>query len=99
MADVILFSFYTGLAYIDIRQLTRPGIGIGVDGGKWIFTKRQKTDVPSRIPLLSVALEILNKYEHHLDCLRRGLVLPILSNQKMNAYLKEIADLSASKNI
>ncbi len=91
--DVFLFSCYTGLAYIDIRQLTRPDIGIGVDGGKWIFTKRQKTDVPSRIPLLPVALAILNKYEQHPDCLKRGLVLPILSNQKMNAYLKEIADL------
>jgi integrase len=91
--DIFLFSCYTGLAYIDIRQLTRANIATGVDGGKWIFTKRQKTDVPSRIPLLPQALDILAKYEHHPASERRGLALPVLSNQKMNAYLKEIADL------
>jgi site-specific recombinase XerD len=91
--DIFLFSCYTGLAYIDIRQLTRANIATGVDGGKWIFTKRQKTDVPSRIPLLPEALNILARYEHHPAAERRGLALPVLSNQKMNAYLKEIADL------
>jgi site-specific recombinase XerD len=91
--DIFLFSCYTGLAYIDIRQLTRASIAIGVDGGKWIFTQRQKTDVPSRIPLLPQALNILARYEHHPASERRGLALPVLSNQKMNAYLKEIADL------
>jgi integrase len=91
--DIFLFSCYTGLAYIDIRQLTRASIAIGVDGGKWIFTQRQKMDVPSRIPLLPQALDILARYEHHQATERRGLALPVLSNQKMNAYLKEIADL------
>jgi site-specific recombinase XerD len=35
----------------------------------------------------------MNKYENHPQCLNRDIVLPVLSNQKMNAYLKEIADL------
>jgi integrase len=59
-----------------------------------MFTTRQKTDTSSRIPLLPVALTILNRYQDHPQCENKGLLLPVLSNQKMNAYLKEIADLS-----
>ena len=59
---------------------------------KWIFIKRQKTDVSSRIPLLPPALEIINSFEQHPQCKSKDPVLPVLSNQKMNSYLKEIAD-------
>jgi integrase len=91
--DIFVFSCYTGLAYVDLKKLRRSEISTGVDGGKWIFTKRKKTETPSRIPLLPQALAILSKYEKHPRCLADGLVLPVLSNQKMNSYLKEIADL------
>ncbi len=91
--DIFLFSCYTGLAFIDVFQLTPASIAKGVDGKQWIFTSRQKTDTPSRIPLLPQAQELLNKYKDHPRCINEGKVLPILSNQKMNAYLKEIADL------
>ncbi|HWK06828.1 MAG TPA: site-specific integrase [Puia sp.] len=91
--DIFLFSCYTGLAYSDIRKLKRTEISTGVDGEKWIFTKRKKTETPSRIPLLPAALDILQQYEHHPSCTNKSRVLPILSNQKMNAYLKEIADV------
>ena len=92
--DVFVFCCYTGLSYADVKKLRRNEIGIGMDGGQWIFTSRQKTDTSSRIPLLPVALEILNRYHDHPQCENKGLLLPVLSNQKMNAYLKEIADLS-----
>jgi site-specific recombinase XerD len=92
--DVFVFCCYTGLSYADVKKLKRNEIGIGMDGGQWIFTSRQKTDTSSRIPLLPVALEILNRYHDHPQCENQGLLLPVLSNQKMNAYLKEIADLS-----
>nr|WP_295799606.1 site-specific integrase [Mucilaginibacter sp.] len=92
--DVFVFCCYTGLSYADVKKLRRNEIGIGMDGDKWIFTSRQKTDTSSRIPLLPVALEILNRYQDHPQCENQGLLLPVLSNQKMNAYLKEIADLS-----
>ena len=92
--DVFVFCCYTGLSYADIKKLRRSEIGIGMDGDKWIFTSRQKTNTSSRIPLLPVALEILNRYKDHPQCDNMGLLLPVLSNQKMNAYLKEIADLS-----
>jgi site-specific recombinase XerD len=64
-----------------------------MDGEQWIFTSRQKTDTSSRIPILPAALAILNHYQDHPQCENKGLLLPVLSNQKMNAYLKEIADL------
>ncbi|WP_299760916.1 site-specific integrase [uncultured Pontibacter sp.] len=91
--DVFLFSCYTGLAYVDVQQLKRSEIGEGMNGERWIFTKRQKTETPSRIPLLPVPLEILDRYQDHPQCLYQDRVLPVLSNQKMNAYLKEIADV------
>ncbi len=91
--DIFLFSCYTGLAFIDVFQLTPASIAKGVDGKQWIFTCRQKTDTPTRIPLLPQAQEILNTYKDHPRCINGGKVLPILSNQKMNAYLKEIADV------
>ncbi|WP_027379106.1 site-specific integrase [Chryseobacterium daeguense] len=90
---IFLFSCYTGLAYIDTRQLTMDNVNVGLDGNKWIYTTRQKTKTKSNIPLLPKAEEIIEKYANHPTCLNSGRLLPILSNQKMNAYLKEIADL------
>jgi site-specific recombinase XerD len=89
--DIFLFSCHTGLAYADVKKLKRSEVAVGVDGEQWIFTKRQKTDTSSRIPLLPTSLELLNKYKDHPQCIN-GRILPVLSNQKMNAYLKEIAD-------
>jgi site-specific recombinase XerD len=91
--DIFVFCCYTGLSYADVKKLKRNEIGIGIDDEQWIFTSRQKTDTSSRIPLLPVAAEILKRYEDHPQCENKGLLLPVLSNQKMNAYLKEIADL------
>ncbi len=90
--DIFLFSCYTGLAYSDVQKLQRSEISTGIDGGKWIFTRRQKTDTASRIPILPMAEAILLRYADHPQCKAKDRVLPILSNQKMNAYLKEIAD-------
>ncbi|MBS1525849.1 MAG: site-specific integrase [Bacteroidetes bacterium] len=90
--DIFLFSCYTGLAYADVKKLKRSEIVPGIDGQKWIYTSRQKTDTDSRVPLLPKALELMAKYEDHPQCVDFGLLLPVLSNQKMNSYLKEIAD-------
>lgn len=98
--DVFLFSCMTGLAYADVQKLKRSEIRIGVDGEKWIFSRRQKTDITSRIPLLPAAVDILNRYSDLPVCQADDRVLPVLSNQKMNAYLKEIADLCGiTKNL
>ncbi|CAN5430799.1 site-specific integrase [soil metagenome] len=98
--DIFLFSCYSGLAYADVQKLKRCEIAVGIDGEKWIFTKRKKTNISSRIPLLPAALEISEYYKEHSQCILEGTVLPVLSNQKMNAYLKEIANLCGiTKNL
>jgi site-specific recombinase XerD len=97
--DIFLFSCYTGLAYADVRKLRRAEIAPGIDGNYWIFTHRQKTDTQSRIPLLPPARAVMEKYEDLPGC-ESGHVLPVLSNQKMNAYLKEIAGVCGiSRNL
>ena len=90
--DVFIFCCFTGLAYVDVKNLKRGDIVTGIDGEKWISIKRQKTNVPSRIPLLPIAATLLNQYQYNRMCLNTGLLLPVSSNQKMNSYLKEIAD-------
>ncbi len=91
--DIFLFSCFTGLAYADVKKLSRNDIVLGIDSEKWIKIKRSKTDTRSSIPLLPTALEILDKYNDHPDVSNKRRLLPVLSNQKMNAYLKEIAIL------
>jgi site-specific recombinase XerD len=95
--DIFLFSCYTGLAYIDVKKLKRNQIFVGVDKEKWIVTNRQKTNSNVRIPLLPRAQNLISKYKNHPKCEAEGLALPVLSNQKMNSYLKEIADLCGIK--
>lgn len=87
--DIFIFSCFTGLAYIDVYNLTKENL-VELDDKMWIMTKRQKTDVPSNILLLDIPYSIILRYEGK-D--KNGRLLPILSNQKMNSYLKEIADL------
>ncbi|MGY0039411.1 site-specific integrase [Pedobacter sp. NJ-S-72] len=91
--DIFLFCCFTGLAYADVRKLRRWEIVTGVDGEKWLSINRLKTDVPSRIPLLPTALILIQRYTDHPQCENSGGVFPVLSNQKMNSYLKEIADI------
>lgn len=91
--DIFLFSCYTSLAYIDVKILSRRQIVTGIDGEQWIYTHRQKTDSPTRLPLLPKVLELVEKYQNHPQCQDGAHVLPVLSNQKINSYLKEIADV------
>ncbi len=88
--DIFLFSCYTGLAYVDVFKLTPDDIIRGIDGNKWIKTKRTKTKTLSSIPILPVAEKLIEKYED-LES-PTGKLLPVYSNQKTNSYLKEIAD-------
>ncbi|MDP1726900.1 MAG: site-specific integrase [Bacteroidota bacterium] len=97
--DIFLFCCYTGLAYVDVQKLKPSDIKIGIDGEDWIFTFRQKTDIDTRIPLLPVARDLVEKYKNHPTCLVRGKVLPVPTNQRMNAYLKEVADLCEIKKV
>ena len=97
--DMFVFCCYTGLAYVDVHKLKRSELVKGIDNNLWIYTNRQKTDTLSRIPVLLAALSIIRAYEDHPQCIVKDMLLPIMSNQKMNAYLKEIADLCKIKKL
>ncbi len=91
--DMFVFSCYTGLAYSDVEKLSKSDITIGIDGKQWINIKRTKTNTRSSIPLLPIAKEILNRYAYDPQVLKSERLIPVFSNQKSNAYLKEIAML------
>ena len=68
--------------------------------GYWIKTRRQKTGGKTSVLLIGVAMQIINKYTVLDDLNDDDHVLPIMSNQKMNAYLKELADVCGiTKNL
>jgi len=98
--DIFIFCCYTGLAYIDVKNLTMDQISMGIDSNLWIKTKREKTQNLVNVPLLPPAYDIIKKYAHHPVRSKNNKVLPVMSNQKMNAYLKEIADICGiTKNL
>ena len=88
--DCFVFSCYTGLSYIDVKELTENNIVKGIDNNNWIYTKREKTDEQVKVPILPKAWGILEKYRATQEISLTTNVLPISSNQKTNAYLKEI---------
>ena len=92
--DIFIFSCFTGLAYIDVANLTPDNI-VMLGGKEWIMTKRQKTSVETNVLLLDIPKRIISKYSH--QTYRDGKLFPILSNQKTNSYLKEIADICGIK--
>jgi site-specific recombinase XerD len=89
--DIFVFACYTGLAYVDVEKLTPNDLRNGIDGKKWIFTQRTKTESKSNIPLLPKALAVIEKYKNSPECAHSGKLLPIKSNQRMNSYLKDVA--------
>ena len=91
--DIFVYCCFTGLAYVDVQKLSNNHIVLGMDGGRWIKNNRSKTDSRSNIPLLPAAEEILEKYHAYSKISDTGLLLPVISNQKTNAFLKEIATL------
>lgn len=91
--DIFIFCCFTGLAFSDVKQLTKDHISIDVHGNKWIRKPRQKTKNMCNVPLLDIPVKLIEKYEDHPQCQAKGVLLPVLCNQKMNAYIKEIIDL------
>lgn len=98
--DLFVFCCYTGLSYVDVINLTPGHIVAGTDGEKWIRTCREKTMIPVNVPLLPQALKILDKYKANIRSLSGGKVFPVMSNQKVNSYLKEISEVcNITKNV
>jgi integrase len=95
--DVFIFCCFTGFAYGDIYNFEQGDEEIGIDGNTWLSTQRQKTGVRERVPLLPIALRIVEKYKTNEYCIRNNKLLPVNSNQRYNAYLQEIAIICGIK--
>lgn len=91
--DIFLFSCYTSYAPIDVENLTRDNLIKDSEGSLWLKTNRQKTTVKSNVPVLAPVKRIIEKYEG----LEGNRLMPTISNQKINEYLKEIAALCGIK--
>lgn len=91
--DVFLFCCFTGLAYKEVFNLEPGHIVLSDDGSKWIQIKRVKTGNPEDVPLLPIPEAIMEKYQNDKYCLVSNKLLPVNSNVKYNAYLKELADI------
>ena len=98
--DIFVFACYTGLSYSDISKLGKQHLQKGIDKNEWIIIDRSKTNNRCRIPILPKAKEILEKYKNYPKNHNKDLLLPVLTNQKMNSYLKELGDIcSINKSI
>lgn len=91
--DIFCFCCLTGLAFMDVQQLKPEHLVADIHGKIWIRKARQKTKNMCNIPLLDEAQKIINRYRDHPYCQTHGVLLPVCSNQKMNSYLKELADI------
>lgn len=89
--DLFVFSCYTGIGYVGIMGLSIANIALGADGNNWIIIKRQKTKTPVKVPLLEPAMDLIKKYEEHPMTIIPGTLFPIITNEKVNLYLKEVA--------
>lgn len=91
--DIFCFCCLTGLAFMDVQQLKPEHLVADIHGKIWIRKARQKTKNMCNIPLLDEAQKIIDRYRDHPYCQTHGVLLPVCSNQKMNSYLKELADI------
>ena len=95
--DIFLFGCYTGLRFSDIQKLTPSNIIKGIDGGLWLTVDTIKTGDRCNLPLFDPALQLIEKYKNNPECLNKGVLFPVRSNQKVNEYLKEIGDIAGIK--
>jgi integrase len=95
--SLFLFAVYTGLWYKDCANLTADKLTVDANGRYWIETVQEKTNRQVLIPVLLPAREIIESYKPHRD--KTGKVLPMISNQKINAYIKVIADFAGVNKV
>lgn len=91
--DVYVFCCFTGYAFETVYGLQPDNVFTGVDGSLWIGKNRAKTGTEEKVPLLPIALEIIERYKDHPYCVRQNKLLPVNCNQRFNSYLKELADI------
>jgi site-specific recombinase XerD len=89
--DLFVFSCYTGLRFSDAQDLKPTDVQCS-DGNYFIYRKQKKTNEIVHIPLNQIAVEILDKYDNDERKIKNKL-LPQISNQKLNAYIKMVGEL------
>ena len=97
--DIFLFCTFTGLSFIDVKNLSPRHIIKDQEGNLWVHTNRQKTNNICSIPLLNVPILLLDKYKGDSTCIEKNVCFPVPCNQKFNSYLKEIADFCGIKKV
>ena len=90
--DSFLFMAYTGLAYCDLLRVNKNNIIIGLSGKKFIRIERGKTKQICEIPIFDKTVALIEKYKSNPICINKNVLIPVISNQKTNFYLKEIAE-------
>jgi integrase len=95
--DIFIFCIYSGMAYAEVERLSVDDLTTGGDGKPWMNIVRKKTNKPYQVPVLPMADEIIEKYKDHPLCIKKNRLLPVPSNVKYNAYLKEIAAIAGIK--
>ncbi len=94
--ELFVLCCYTGLAFNEMSNLEPKHIIIGFDNNQWIEMIREKTGKTISIPLLPKSKAIIEKYLN----IESKYILPRISNQKFNSYLKEIAEvIGIEKNL
>lgn len=88
--DVFIFCCYTGFAYSEIYKFEKDSVTLGIDGSAWLSTIRAKTGNKESVPLLPIPLMIIEKYKTSAYCDKNNKLLPVNSNQRYNAYIKEL---------
>jgi len=91
--DIFVFCCYTGFAYVDVKALTLNDLKIGIDGKQWLIKNRKKTGISERVPVLPPAAALIEKYKDYCCKSPDKLLFPVPTNQNVNAYLKELADI------
>jgi integrase len=90
---IFLFSCYSGLSFKEMENLKPKNIITSDEQTYWLSMTRQKTGRPYKVVMLPRAHELIKELQEYDTHIRKGYLLPIMSNQKYNSYLKEISEI------
>ncbi|MDV3559497.1 integrase [Elizabethkingia anophelis] len=87
--DLFIFSCFTGLAYADIKKLTRNNIQSFFDGHQWIISRRKKSDIASNVRLMEIPKRIIEKYQ---GTTRNEFIFPVPTNATCNTHIGKLVE-------
>lgn len=87
--DLFIFGCFTGLAYADIKKLTRNNIQSFFDGHQWIISRRKKSDIASNVRLMEIPKRIIEKYQ---GTTRNEFIFPVPTNATCNTHIGKLVE-------